>query len=651
MFIWVTIGKEGLDENVYSACSGVCAAAHGGTEMKRFMKGGLLGLFFCMLFLGSITVHAIVQAQSYGRLINYVGIVRGATQRLVKLELEGRPDDDLVDYLDDILTELKEGEGEYGLPSLSDLDYQQNLSDLELLWQQMKEDIGGYRMGSVDRTQLLAASEEHFVKANETVFAADHYTAAQNNRLLIFCVVMLGVMLLTWAFIFWALSQKILRLEDWNKKLKDLAQRDPLTGTYQMEAFKEEAQRLLDGAEQRKYAVIYTDFADFKYINDVFGYTYGDSILSRYGEILREEVRQGELCGRVSADNFVLLLSYENKEEVAARQRKADRKIIEFMNNSYDRQTIPTCCGICCTEDVVEELKIDGFLDRANFARKNVKNGTHPNYVYYNDSIRQHLWEEKRIESQMRDALENQEFQVYYQPKVDLITGRIASSEALVRWCSESGTVIPPDQFIPVFEQKFMINRLDQYVFETVCRWLRHLLDEGMEALPVSVNVSRLQFYDVEFVGRYVEIRDKYSIPPDLLEIEFTESIVFDNSNLLLQTVSALKKAGFSCSIDDFGKGYSSLSLLKELPVDVLKIDRFFFAESDDRERDSAIVQGIVEMVHKFHIHTVAEGIEEEDQLEFLKQIGCDYVQGYVFYRPMPQKDYERLLKEKGYCG
>lgn len=614
-------------------------------EMKRLMKGGLLGLFFSLLFLGSITVHAILQAQSYGRLINYVGIVRGATQRLVKLELEADESDELVEYLDDILFELAGGEGEYGLPCPRDEEYQKNLAGLEQLWLQLKEKISGFRQGGVSHEEFLNLSERHFEKANDTVFSAEIYAAGRNRQLLTFCGVMLGIMLLTWAFIFWAVSQKILRLEDWNKTLKDLTLRDPLTGAYQMESFKSEAQKYLDEYPYRKYAVVYTDFSDFKYINDVFGYQYGDSILARYGEILQEELGEGELCGRVSADNFVLLMRYDNKEDVASRQRRADGKIMEFMNNSYDRQTVPTCCGICCTEDVVEDLKIDGFLDRANFARKTVKNGTHSNYVFYDDSIRQHLWKEKKIESRMRDALERHEFQVYYQPKVDLKTGRIATSEALVRWCSEAGAVIPPDQFIPVFEQKFMINQLDQYVFEEVCRWLRHLLDQGITALPVSVNVSRLQFYDVEFVSRYVQIRDRYAIPPELLEIEFTESIVFDNSQVLLQTVSALKKAGFSCSIDDFGKGYSSLSLLKELPVDVLKIDRFFFSESDDRERDCAIVQGIVEMVHKFHIHTVAEGIEEEEQVEFLKDIGCDYVQGYVFYRPMPQAEYEEVLK------
>ena len=316
------------------------------------------------------------------------------------------------------------------------------------------------------------------------------------------------------------------------------------------------------------------------------------------------------------------------------------------MQTSHAGQLLPTNCGICCVEDVIELLKIDGLLDRANFARKTVKTGDRQNYVYYDESIRSHLWEEKAIENRMQSALEDREFTVYYQPKVDLALGKIGCAEALVRWKTPGGSIIPPDRFIPVFEKKHMIDQLDQYVYEEVCRWLRRLLDSGKPALPVSVNVSRLQFYDQNFVDRYVEIRDKYAIPPELLELEFTESIAFDNAKLLLQTVGRLKKEGFSCSIDDFGKGYSSLGLLKNLPLDVLKIDSFFFDEGPDRNKDRIIVEGIVDLVKKFNIKTVAEGIESMEQVEYLKRIGCDYVQGYVFYRPMPQAEYEKLIVE-----
>mgnify|MGYP000533706232 FL=1 len=615
--------------------------------MKRYFKGGLVVLFLLFVLLGTVTIHTIIQAQSYGKLVNYVGIVRGASQKLVKLELAHEPNDELINYLDEILEELLTGNGPYDLPLVKDGDYRLDLENLNDMWTSMKESIMEFRQGTIDGNELLELSEDYFTQANETVFSADRYSSAQIHMLSSICIGMFATMLLVWGLLFLALSRKVTFLESENKQLSDLTHRDPLTGIYQYESFKEKAQLLLDNAGNKKYAVVYTDFTDFKYINDVFGYAYGDSILSRYGEILRTGLQEDEICGRVTADNFVLLLHYSDKEEVASRQRRADKQITEYMHSSPSSQSIATNCGICCLEDVVEDLKIEGYLDRANFARKTVKNGSNHNYVFYNESIRRHLREEKNVEGQMHDALKNHEFLVYYQPKVELKTGRIGCSEALVRWQTSDGTIIPPDRFIPVFERNFMIHRLDQYVFEEVCRWLRHMLDEEKTALPVSVNVSRLQFYDPDFVKRYVEIRYKYHIPPQLLEIEFTESIVFDNTGFLLAIVKSLKANGFSCSIDDFGKGYSSLSLLKELPVDVLKIDSYFFLESNDHSRDLDLVRSIIELVHKFNIRTVAEGIEVPEQVEYLKKFECDYVQGYVFYRPMPQAKYEALLDEQ----
>lgn len=613
--------------------------------MKRFFKGGLISLFLLLFLFSGVTIHTVVQSQTNGRLINYVGIVRGASQRLIKLEISGQPSNELIEYLDGILSELLGGEATYDLPSPDDPAYQIDLAKLELMWEHIKTEITAYRNGTGDSRELLSLSEDFFDQANKTVFSADAYSVRQMRFLLSICLVMIGIMSLTWLFIFWANSKNLLKLELQNKTLSDLTHRDTLTGVYLINFFREKAQQLLESLSD-KYAIVYTDFSDFKYINDVFGYDYGDLLLSEYGDILRRGLRENELCGRVSADNFVLLLRYNDKNEISARQSAADQEILKYMRRFHDGQLLPTNCGICCVEDVIEVLKIDGLLDRANFARKTVKTGEKQNYAYYDESIRRHLWEEKHIESQMLSALKNREFTVYYQPKVNLSTGKIGCSEALVRWQSQAGTIIPPDRFIPVFEKKFLIDQLDQYVFEEVCRWLRSLLDAGMRALPVSVNVSRLQFYDQHFVDKYKNIRDQYSIPPDLLEIEFTESIAFDNSALLLQTIKGLKNAGFHCSIDDFGKGYSSLGLLKDLPIDELKIDSFFFNEGADRNRDLALVESIVALVKKFDMRTVAEGIETMEQVEFLKNIGCDYIQGYVFYRPMPQSDYEKLLFE-----
>lgn len=613
--------------------------------MRKHLKSALIGLFLSMLMLGGTGAYTIFNLQSNAKLINYVGIVRGATQRLIKLELNGNANDEIINYLDDIIDELNGEHGPYSLPTPKDKKYQSNLNQLTSMWAQMKKSILSHRNDQTLNDQLMNESEAYFKQANDTVFSAENYMNKKLHQLMYVWVIMLLLMALVWLFILWAASRKMLDLETANRRLNDITKRDPLTGVYQYPYFCEKAQQLLDHRNGKHYGIIYTDFANFKYFNDVFGYNYGDSVLSSYGNILLETLDNDELCGRISADNFVLLLKYEHREDLAIRQRKADMRIRDFMQNAYHHQILSTCCGICCIDSIDESLRIEGYIDRANFARSTVKNGENPNYMYYVESIRNHLMEEKHVESRMHAAIDNHEFIVEYQPKVDLKTGKVSSAEALVRWKVNGETIMPPDSFIPTFERKFMINRLDQYVLEEVCKFQRKLLDEGKYVLPVAVNVSRLQFYDQNFVKNYVTIRDRYQIPYDLIEIEFTESIVFDTGNLL-EIIKDLKRNHFKVAIDDFGKGYSSLSLLKEMPVDYLKLDSYFFEKGEDTERDLSLVQGIIEIVHNLNMKTIAEGIESEKQVEALKALGCDYIQGFFFYRPMGEQAYEHLLEK-----
>lgn len=612
--------------------------------MKNKWRYALLGFFLGMALLVIFIFKSVYDSQSYSQLINYVGIVRGATQRLVKLEMSDIPSDDLIVYLDDIVENLSTGKGKYGLILPDDDNYKEYLEELVICWEELKKDIYTYREDSSVKQVLLDDSESYFELANETVFAAEGFSRNRTSNLIKMTVALIICIILIWLFFFWSNIRKILNLENVNKKLEDKAGRDILTNAYTIERFKRTAQSLLDRNEGSKYAVFYVDFADFKYINDVFGYEWGDHILKEYVSILAEDMQEKEVFGRVNADNFVILRRYEDKKDVLSRQKDVDMKITEYMRNSSNKHVLSVCCGICCVEDVQEELKIEGLMDRANFARKAVKTGRFDRYRFYNESIRKKLFQEKSIESSMKSALENRDFKVYYQPKVELETDRIACAEALVRWQKPDGTVISPGEFIPVFEKNYTIPLLDRYVFEEVCRWLRHMLDEGYEALPVSVNVSRLQFYNNDFISTYTEIRDKYQIPPKLLEIEFTETILFDNWDVMSQIVEDLQEAGFSCSIDDFGKGYSSLSTVQNLNIDVLKIDAMFFPNINTKEKDRLLVEGIIKLVKQFGVVTVAEGIETMEQVEFLRSVHCDMIQGYVFYRPMPQEEYEKLL-------
>lgn len=614
--------------------------------MKNLGKISVIVLFLLSIFVGSFTVYSISKAQSYGTLINYLGIARGATQRLVKLELQQQPHDELIAYIDDIIYDLKNTDGKYGLEKIPNVDYQQQFSALNTLWHRVKSNIYAVRQNPANSPLLLQSSEVHFEIANNTVFAADNYTTSKSHQLTLLSALMLAGIIIMWIALFMVYLRKLYSLESSNKTLYDITTKDPLTGAYNFETFKKKAQKLLTQTT-KKYSLSYVDFADFKYINDVFGYKYGDEILINYAATISNELRTGEVLGRVSADNFVILRYYNEKNDIMVRQQQVDIKIREFMHDMYGGQAVSVQCGICYLEDLAEDLQIEGILDRANYARKTVKTGLNRKYAVYDESIRKQLRYEKSIENRMLKSLENEEFLVYFQPKVDLQTGLATQAEALVRWQTDEGLIIPPDKFIPIFEKKYLISSLDQYVFKKVCAFIRRRLDAGLPVNTISVNVSRLQFYNSDFVKTYEDIKNKFRIPDHLLEIEITESIAFDNVTFLEKTVSELKSKGFLISIDDFGTGFSSLSLLKNIPIDVLKIDQSFFRESIHKEKDNIVIKGIIDLVNKLSIRTVAEGIETAEQVAFLKSVNCNMIQGYFFYRPLPEDKFEAILNKE----
>lgn len=615
--------------------------------MKKGWRYASLVIFLCLLLLGCVTVNSIVNIQLHGKLINYAGIVRGATQRLIKRELNDIPSDDILLEVDAILNNLLTGEGEHGLPLLDDDEYLKAIHKQKDEWERLKKFIYLYRDDKTTYNNLYKSSELYFELADDTVFAAESYSEGHTKKIMYLNIMLFASVLILWLFIFITNIRKIMKLEGFNRSLKDKTGRDSLTQAYNVEYFQQIAQNLINTNHQYKYAIFYMDFADFKYINDVFGYTVGDNILINYAKVLMDDRNEDECVGRVSADNFVVLRKYQNKEDLINEQRKLDNLFTQYMRSTLNKQSISIRCGICCIEDVAENLKIDELMTRANFARKAAKTDMSQSYYrFYDEGIREQLFVEKAIESSFGEAFSNQEFIVYYQPKVDVKTKNIVAAEALVRWQKADGTFLYPNSFIPVFEKNNTIDQLDQYVFEKVCQWLKSKIEKQERVVSISVNVSRLQFYNVDFVEIYKNIKNKYNIPDGLLEIEFTESIVYDNWKHLSRIVDDLHVSGFLCSIDDFGKGSSSLSMIKNLDIDVLKIDAMFFQNLDESNKDKMLVSSLIQLAKKFNINTVAEGIETEKQVEFLREHDCDLIQGYVFYKPMSQSDFDLLLNE-----
>lgn len=611
--------------------------------MNKFGKF-IKPIFFTLLVAAClISINSIIQIKRYSRWINYLGIVRGASQRVFKLETNSLPNDDLIRYVDEILFDLLNGNGKYNLPRISDKEYNNNLLELNKKWNEIKNNISDVRNGN-EKSQFLNLSEDFFNLANSTVFSADKYTRIYSSKLMFLIIILSIISLVTCIVIFILQLKYQVFLEKTNDKFRKLIFKDELTEGNNLKQFKIEADILIKENKNDKFAIIYLDFENFKYCNDILGYKYGDYILKEYNRLLELDNQKKETSGRVSGDIFVILRKYYNKNELLKRQLNLDKHFKEFLeknNNSYQASIYG---GICCLEDIDENntnIKIKNLIDKANFAQKTIKGGI-TNYTFYDKYIKNKMLEENFIKNNINKAINTGEILTYFQPKVELKEMKIESAEALTRW-NNNEKFISPSIFIPILEKNFLINTLDQYIFESVCQWLKKQLDNYKRVISISVNVSKIQFYSTDFIKIYTDIKEKYNIPDRVIIIEFTESIIFDDMKKVEKIINELHNNGFLCAMDDFGKGYSSLNTLKNMKVDIIKFDSLFFDDSEYKEREKIIIEEIVTLANRLDMKTVAEGIEKTEQVEFLKKIKCDLIQGYVFYKPMPLSDFEKI--------
>ena len=611
--------------------------------MKKHAKMLFPVLCGILVAVSLISVMKISDIREYGKLINYVGIVRGASQRAVKLEMNGQPADDLIGYIDSILNELLTGEGQFGLVTANSVDYTDDLAALEEQWDIVKEDIAGVREGKQGGA-LLESSERLFEIANQTVFSIEKFSTQSADRITRLIIIAAAVCGIAAAIASYYYIKRLLDLKYTNRELEDIAGRDELTGAFNTEKFYLEANRMMSREKDGNFAVLYVDFENFRYVNDVFGYDYGDLLLKNYARLVMGRMGENEALGRVMADHFVILRHYEKKEDVLNAQKEIDEEFLDSVAAASNHDLMTVACGICCREDLPGTADAAVMVNSANFAQKTVKNTPGVKYGFYDEKIHQKLIEETNIRSRMQKGLDDEEFVVYLQPKVGVQGGEIEGAEALVRWNVPGHGLLSPGLFIPVLEKNLFIGKVDRYVFEKVCCWLRKRLDCGARVMPISVNVSKIQFYNSDFINVYAEIKNRYKIPDGLIEIELTESVIFEHEEYLMEMVTQLHRNGFLCSLDDFGSGYSSLGLLKDLAIDVLKMDGMFFRISVNVEREHTIVKSVINMIRELNICTVAEGVEREDQVEFLKTTGCDLIQGFIYYKPMPIEDFEKLI-------
>lgn len=416
-----------------------------------------------------------------------------------------------------------------------------------------------------------------------------------------------------------------------------LATYDELTGIYNKQAFYTKTKEMLLDNPDKNFDLLRINIERFKVLNDLFGESTGDKLLRYIGKFLKEINLPLCVSGRLYADNFVVCYEAgkgDSRRMINTLQMVADsfainnRTILSFGLYRIDDKTLPV--SVMC--------------DRANMALWKAKGNFKNPYCEYDEKMRQQVLKEQKIINAMEKAIQNKEFTLYLQPKYNIEKGTIIGAEALVRWISQENGFISPGDFIPVFENNGFVYEVDKFIWEESCRYLRKWLDEGREVHPISVNVSRIDLYDPKLVKHLVDLREKYQLPSQYLELEITESAYTEDPEQIITITRQLREAGFVILMDDFGTGYSSLNMLKDIQIDVLKLDMGFLKSSDYSAKGGNILTAILKMAESLKMQTIAEGVETKEQVEFLKSIGCKYVQGFYYSKPLPVGEFEKLI-------
>lgn len=428
-----------------------------------------------------------------------------------------------------------------------------------------------------------------------------------------------------------------LLIEQKNEELRYLLDYDALTGLYNRSTFCRKTADFLRQNPEGTYNMVQFDIERFKVINELYGNFMGDRILLLIAEGLQKCLKSKGTYGRLEADHFAVCLpaGTEELQQVRDQMEKslASVKIEQKINLYY---------GVYTIED--RGMSVDLMCDRANLALRTVKGNSNRAYAVYNDELHQVVLSEQQLTNSMEEALLQRQFEVYYQPVVDLNTGDVVSAEALVRWNHPEKGMVSPGFFIPFFEHNGFIIKLDAYIREEVCRNMMELRRRGLRNIPVSVNVSRLEFYDPNLCRSIIDLTERYRLEPQMMRLEITESAYTDNPQQLLAAMKELQNYGFQVLMDDFGSGYSSLNMLKDVPVDILKMDMKFLEDQGISGRGPEILASLVRMAKKLGMRTIAEGIETKEQGDFLRSVGCEYGQGYYYARPMPADSFTSLL-------
>lgn len=456
---------------------------------------------------------------------------------------------------------------------------------------------------------------------------------------LVFC----AALLISFALILVFIERKE---EQQKEEIFETAFKDDVTGAFNMARFRVEMEKILHKQKNQKYALVILDIDNFKLINDLYGFRQGDLVLNHMANVLEEntDVRKGEIFARLIGDIFLVLINYQEDKDITNRLDKIYSAIQSCYAVTDMHYSINTCFGVY---RITGDLPFYLMLDRASLAKKTGKESMNKRYVFYDDKSLKNVLQNKEIENSMNQALKDEEFKLYFQPKCCFNKKDIRSAEVLVRWHNRKRGVIPPNEFVPVFEHNGFIMKLDFYVLEKTLQTLRTWLDEGLHPCKVSVNFSRLHLKDDLSLPKIKILLDQYKVPTELIELEITESAVMNNTPEAKKFVEGLHGMGISVAMDDFGAGFSSLNVLKDLPFDTLKIDKEFLRDFGKNPRTATVLEGIVTMLKNMKTCVVVEGVETNEQASFLNSLKCDLAQGFLYYKPLHMEEFKKLLSSE----
>ncbi len=472
---------------------------------------------------------------------------------------------------------------------------------------------------------------------------SDYYSIYSNyNKIKVFIVIFAMLVLLG------LITLEMIIVDNCYKKQIIQADYDPLTKMWTRQRFENEASKLIKH-NHAKYMLIESDIRGFKFINQNFGEETADGIIFFYSKLLNEFTREyNGIIGRGFADHFYSLIKITEVRKAMSVFKEAMAQLTDEIKK-YDVQFFPKFGITFYMPRANNNITIQNLIGQASFAKSTIKDNMMTQYAIYNSRLLDQINKERFIEVEMENALENKEFFVMYQPKIDLTTDKVVGAEALVRWYNKEMGLLTPDKFIPLFERNGFITKLDFYVYEQVFQFLEKQIADNKAVVPISMNMSRNHSKPDRFMHDFLTLFGKYKIPSTLIQLEILERSVMDSSTLQ-EITEMLHKEGFSVAMDDFGSGESSLNMLTKVPVDVLKFDRAFLLSSTNDngaidQKSARFIEILIELSKHLEKETVFEGVETQAQRDFLRSIRCDQAQGYFYSKPLSEQDFVEFIR------